>query len=231
MARMLRPSRPMIRPFISSLGSSISRVVVSLACVPASRPIAIERMLRARRSASRFVSSSIWMQDPARLVSRILLDVGDQHLLGLGGGQPRQPLQLLALHLLLPLQLLGLAVEVALAVGEGALATLDVGELQPCSLGVVEGAFLQPCDLLAPAPAGRSTSVGSLRRSAIGSAALRRSVPDRRPTAVVVAPALPVRDLSPAPALHHHDDGKASRPSGPRQAPDDPVLAAARIAS
>ena len=90
MARMLRPSRPMIRPFISSLGSSISRVVVSLACVPASRPIAIERMLRARRSASRFVSSSIWMQDPARLAARILLDVGDQHLLGLGRRSARR---------------------------------------------------------------------------------------------------------------------------------------------
>ncbi len=82
-ARMLRPSRPMIRPFISSLGSSISRVVVSLAWVPASRPIAIERMLRARRSASRLVSSSICEQDPAGLAAGVVFDVGDQHLLGL----------------------------------------------------------------------------------------------------------------------------------------------------
>ena len=56
---MLRPSRPMIRPFISSLGSSIRRVVVSLACLAASRCMATERMLRARRSASAFVSCSI----------------------------------------------------------------------------------------------------------------------------------------------------------------------------
>jgi hypothetical protein len=52
---MLRPSRPMMRPFISSFGSSTSLVVVSLACVAASRCMATERMLRARRSASCFV--------------------------------------------------------------------------------------------------------------------------------------------------------------------------------
>ena len=49
---MLRPSRPMIRPFISSLGSSTSRVVALADCVAARRAIATERMLRARRSAS-----------------------------------------------------------------------------------------------------------------------------------------------------------------------------------
>ena len=58
-ARMLRPSRPMIRPFISSLGSSTRRVVDSLAWVAARRCIATERMLRARRSASCLVSSSM----------------------------------------------------------------------------------------------------------------------------------------------------------------------------
>ena len=58
-ARMLRPSRPMIRPFISSLGSSTRRVVDSLECLAASRCIATDRMLRARRSASARVSSSI----------------------------------------------------------------------------------------------------------------------------------------------------------------------------
>ena len=58
-ARMLRPSRPMIRPFISSLGSSTRRVVDSVECCAARRCIAVERMLRERRSASRFVSSSI----------------------------------------------------------------------------------------------------------------------------------------------------------------------------
>ncbi len=49
----------MIRPFISSLGSSTSRVVLSPACLAASRCIATERMLRARRSASCLVSASI----------------------------------------------------------------------------------------------------------------------------------------------------------------------------
>ena len=64
--RMLRPSRPMIRPFISSLGSSTRRVVLSPACLAASRCIATERMFRARRSASRLVSASIsWSLTPA----------------------------------------------------------------------------------------------------------------------------------------------------------------------
>src|SRR5680860_957135 len=76
-ARMLRPSRPMIRPFISSPGSSISRVVVSLAWVPASRDIATARMLRARRSASRFISPSIWIRArPARCrAGRALIEI------------------------------------------------------------------------------------------------------------------------------------------------------------
>ena len=65
-ARMLRPSRPMIRPFISSLGSSTRRVVLSPACLAASRCIATERMLRARRSASRLVSALDLLKPAAR---------------------------------------------------------------------------------------------------------------------------------------------------------------------
>ena len=57
-ARMLRPSRPMMRPFMSSLGSCTTETVVSAAWLAARRCMATERIERTRRSASRLVSSS-----------------------------------------------------------------------------------------------------------------------------------------------------------------------------
>ena len=58
-ARMLRPSRPMMRPFMSSACSWTTDTVVSAAWPAAMRCMTTERMLRTRRSASRLVSSSI----------------------------------------------------------------------------------------------------------------------------------------------------------------------------
>src|SRR5436305_1611286 len=51
-ARMLRPSRPMIRPFMSSEGSSSSETVVSEAWLAATRCSASATRLRARLLAS-----------------------------------------------------------------------------------------------------------------------------------------------------------------------------------
>ena len=65
-ARMLRPSRPMMRPFMSSAESWTTETVVSAAWPAASRCMTTERMLRTRRSASRLVSSSIWRTILAR---------------------------------------------------------------------------------------------------------------------------------------------------------------------
>ena len=59
-ARMLRPSRPMMRPFMSSDGSWTTQTVVSAAWRAARRCIATDRIERTRRSASRLVCSSIW---------------------------------------------------------------------------------------------------------------------------------------------------------------------------
>ena len=56
---MLRPSRPMMRPFISSEGSVTLETVVDAACAEAVRWMPIEMMLRTRRSASWRASSSI----------------------------------------------------------------------------------------------------------------------------------------------------------------------------
>ncbi len=55
---MFRPSRPMIRPFISSLGSSTRDTVVSAAWLAATRWSASATRLRARRFASVRASSS-----------------------------------------------------------------------------------------------------------------------------------------------------------------------------
>ena len=63
---MLRPSRPMMRPFMSSAESWTTETVVSAAWPAASRCMTTERMLRTRRSASRLVSSSIWRTTFAR---------------------------------------------------------------------------------------------------------------------------------------------------------------------
>ena len=59
-ARMLRPSRPMMRPFMSSDGSSTSETVVSAAWLAATRWRASATRLRARRRASDCASSSSW---------------------------------------------------------------------------------------------------------------------------------------------------------------------------
>ncbi len=58
-ARMLRPSRPMIRPFISSLGSDTAETVDSAVCSAAMRWIASATIFLASRSASRLARSRI----------------------------------------------------------------------------------------------------------------------------------------------------------------------------
>ena len=58
-ARMLRPSRPMMRPFMSSLGSENTETVDSLVCSEATRWIAIVTILRARSSPSSRARCSI----------------------------------------------------------------------------------------------------------------------------------------------------------------------------
>ena len=67
-ARMLRPSRPMMRPFMSSLGSANTLTVDSAVCSDATRWIAIVTILRARSSPSSRARCSIsrtWPWRPA----------------------------------------------------------------------------------------------------------------------------------------------------------------------
>ena len=89
------------------------------------------------------------LQAHAGLVLCLLLDLGDEHLLGLRGAEAGEPLQLAALDPLCLLELLGLLGEVALAVAERLRAPVDVGALDGKRLGLAQGALLHPRDLLA----------------------------------------------------------------------------------
>ena len=64
-ARMFRPSRPMMRPFMSSLASSTTVTVVSAVWLAATRWSASATSARARRRASPRASSSIWRTERA----------------------------------------------------------------------------------------------------------------------------------------------------------------------
>ena len=119
---MLRPSRPMIRPFMSSDGSSTSVTVVSAAALAATRCSASATRLRARR----FASARRLLLEPAHaprelvpdLVLRLLQDARPR----LAGGEPGQLLELSPLRELQLLHLLLQLAEMHLAVGDPLLA-------------------------------------------------------------------------------------------------------------
>ena len=91
---MLRPSRPMMRPFSSSDLSSTTDTVVSTAWLDATRCITAARMLRARRSASWRVSSSTWRISARALVAQLVLELAHHDLLRLSGAQAGHALEL-----------------------------------------------------------------------------------------------------------------------------------------
>ena len=119
---MLRPSRPMMRPFSSSDLSSTTDTVVSTAWLDATRCITAARMLRARRSAS-LARLLLHLPDQAgAVVAQLVLELAHQDLLRLAGAQAGHPLELAQLPRLLGLQLLARVVQVAPPVVERALA-------------------------------------------------------------------------------------------------------------
>ena len=73
-------------------------------------------------------------QAQARLMASLLLDLGQQQLLGLRRAEARDPLQLAPLHPLLALQLLALLGDVSLAVVQGLGATLQSARCAPSGL-------------------------------------------------------------------------------------------------
>ena len=104
-ARMLRPSRPMIRPFISSPGRCSTETTDSLVCSLATRWMARVTILRARFSAVRARLVLDVPDDQRRLALGLVLDAGDQLGLGLLRGQPGGPLQHGAALLVQPAEL------------------------------------------------------------------------------------------------------------------------------
>ena len=127
-ARMLRPSRPMIRPFISSAGRCSTLTTLSAVCSLATRWMASTTILRARCSPSDWASAS--MSRTRIAASRLgpLLDRLDQLGAGVVGGQAGDALQLV-LVLGLPVGELGLPLdECLLGLGQLGGALLDAAD-------------------------------------------------------------------------------------------------------
>ena len=96
-ARMLRPSRPMIRPFISSPGRCSTLTTLSAVCSLATRWMASTTMWRARgspsaRAACRSMSRTSSAASRLAWVSMVSISSASRLL----GGQPGDALQLLA---------------------------------------------------------------------------------------------------------------------------------------
>jgi hypothetical protein len=91
---MLRPSRPMMRPFMSSLGRSTTDTVVSMACSAALRWMASVTICRARAAACSRASASSRLTSVA--ASRRASDsiCSEQEVARFVGGEPGDALQL-----------------------------------------------------------------------------------------------------------------------------------------
>ena len=92
-ARMLRPSRPMIRPFMSSEGSCTTETVVSAAWPAASRCMATDED---RAHAALGVALGLLLDlahEPGRVVARLVLDLLEQRCLACAGAQAGDALQ------------------------------------------------------------------------------------------------------------------------------------------
>ena len=93
-ARMFRPSRPMMRPFISSLGSATAATVVSAVCSAASRWMAMAMIRRASRSAPRLACSLMSRASACGLAPGLVLDPLEDLAPGVLRGEPGDPLEL-----------------------------------------------------------------------------------------------------------------------------------------
>ena len=92
-ARMLRPSRPMMRPFISSPGRCRTETTDSLVCSVATRWMARVTILRARFSPSDLASCSMVPDDERRFALGLVLDRADELRLGRLRRQPGHALE------------------------------------------------------------------------------------------------------------------------------------------
>ena len=124
---MLRPSRPMIRPFMSSLGRSTTDTVVSMACSAALRWMASATICWARAAAvSRAsVSRRFTRLAASRLASASSLP--EEQVAGFVGGQPGDTLEFALLLGDELVELRGRRGDRRLALGEPGITPLEVG--------------------------------------------------------------------------------------------------------
>ena len=142
-ARMFRPSRPMIRPFMSSLGRSTTETVDSTTCSAADRWMAPLMISAASWRLLARVSSSIRLTDLDGFEPGLVLDLADDLGLGLVLGHPGDALELG--HLLLDdlVDLLLLVLDLLLLLEDAALLGRDVAVAAVESLDLaVEVLFL-----------------------------------------------------------------------------------------
>ena len=93
-ARMLRPSRPMMRPFRSSLGRSTTETVVSMACSAALRWMASVMICCARSGGGLARLGLEPLDEVGGVAPRVGFDLLEQQLARLVGGQAGDALQL-----------------------------------------------------------------------------------------------------------------------------------------
>ncbi len=91
--RMLRPSRPMILPFISSLGRLTVVTVISEATSVARRWIVVISTSRAFLSAVSLCLLLDEVDRHLRVVARLVLEALDEHLLRFRPAEARDPLE------------------------------------------------------------------------------------------------------------------------------------------
>ena len=137
-ARMLRPSRPMMRPFISSDGSETTVTVASEVWSAAMRCMTVVRMRRARSLALVGGMALDLAHAMLRLGLRLVHDLLDQGLARLAGGETADPLQLRDLPLLQRHQADLLLLDLALPLLEAGLAALERLQLVVQALRPIE---------------------------------------------------------------------------------------------
>ena len=148
-ARMLRPSRPMIRPFMSSLGRVNTATVDSAVCSDATRWIAIVTILRARSSPSSRACCSISRTCAMAERFGLIDDLADQGLTRFARRHARDALQLRAVLLGRGLEPLPDHGELLVALVELQLADVELLRPPPdVVLRVLDTPF-EPTDLVA----------------------------------------------------------------------------------
>ena len=170
---MLRPSRPMMRPFRSSLGRSTTETVVSMACSAALRWMASVMICCARSPRRSRALRSRALDQIGGVAARVGFDLLEQQLARLVGGQPREPLQL---ALLLGHQLL-----VARRVPARPVRRDDrlLAARRSCSTRSVAASRSASARACRPAPAPATRSPAGARAPALGLGADRAPSPCR----------------------------------------------------